>query len=227
MNFVTKVLGSVFEKLGPRVRRRNQNLEYWEKRAKKFGVLAVLNLAHGNENIAAVTDMQESILFPLLESLLVGTEKTVLDFGCGPGRFTRKLAKLVGGRAVGVDPVQRFLDIAERDEAVEFRLIENGSLPIADCTIDVAWVCLVMGAMVKEEGFERAIAEIDRVLKPGGLLFLVENTHPNKNAHYWVYRRVEDYQHAFSKARIKLEFLCNYDDLGEQISVMAGRKPLN
>jgi ubiquinone/menaquinone biosynthesis C-methylase UbiE len=51
----------------------------------------------------------KEILFPLLQSQLTGTECNLLDFGCGPGRFTTDLAELISGKAVGVDVVPDLL----------------------------------------------------------------------------------------------------------------------
>lgn len=81
----------------------------WKKRAQQYGVRAVLNIGHSEEEVDAVTKMQKEKIFPVLKNALTGKEKTILDFGCGPGSFTSDLAELVKGDAMGVDPAQQSL----------------------------------------------------------------------------------------------------------------------
>ena len=58
--------------------------------------------------------------------------------------------------------------------------------------------------------------------RPGGLLFLVENTSEGKGSPRWRFRREEDYRRLFPA--IDLAHLYDYFDVGERISVLAGRK---
>ena len=195
--------------------------QYWERRARDFGPRSVLNLGHPASEYHAVTETQRRELFPLLKRLLRGDEKLALDFGCGPGRFTRDLAELIGGRAVGLDIVRRYLDAAPRDPRVDYRLMREGSIAVPDGCADVVWVCLVLGGL-DGATLTRSALEIARVLAPGGLLFLVENTSRMPDSPHWKFRPVDQYLAMFPP--IALEHLHEYDDLGETISVMAGRR---
>ncbi|OLE22997.1 MAG: hypothetical protein AUI36_33665 [Cyanobacteria bacterium 13_1_40CM_2_61_4] len=197
-------------------------IEYWEQRAKKFGRRSVLNIGHSEEEMEKVTQWQKEILFPLLRRQLTGTEKTILDFGCGPGRFTRDLAELIHGKAIGVDPVERFLKMAPRDDRVEYRHLSGGRIPCAAASMDMAWICLVFGGLTDPQSLDTAVQEIDRVLKPGGLLFLVENTSKKPDADYWRFRSPDAYRQLFRFALLAV--MSQYNDLGETITVMAGRK---
>lgn len=194
----------------------------WKKRAKQYGTRAVLNIGHSDEEIEAVTRMQKDKIFPFLKRELTGREKTILDFGCGPGRFTPDLAELIQGKAIGVDPIQDFLEMAPRGGNVEYRLMKEIIIPLADESIDVVWVCLVLGGIIKERVLRNIVSEVDRVLKPGGLIVLIENTTDAKDGEYWKFRSVEFYQYLFGFAELK--HFSDYYDLGERISVMAGRK---
>jgi SAM-dependent methyltransferase len=204
--------------------RRNPSstLSYWEQRAARFGRRAVLNLSHAEEELGAVTDFQKREIYPCFRQLLRGDEQVVLDFGCGPGRFTGDLAELIAGSAIGVDPIRRFLELAPKHNHVEYRTITAGTLPLPDMSVDVIWVCLVLGGIVDPLLLDRTVAELERVLKSGGLLFVVENTAEQPAASYWVYRSVAEYVRMFPFAQ--LAHLRDYWDLGERISVMAGRK---
>lgn len=110
---------------------------------------------------------------------------TVLDLGCGSGRDCYLLSRLVGesGKIIGVDMTEEQLEIAKRhtdwhaerygyaQSNVEFiqGYIENlASAGIADNSIDVVVSnCVVNLSPDKQQ----VLAEILRVLKPGGELY--------------------------------------------------------
>ncbi len=196
--------------------------QYWEQRARKFGVRSVLNIGHKEDEINAVTKMQRGILFPVLSEQLKLKDQHLLDFGCGPGRFTQDLAGLIGGRAVGVDPIQHLLDLAQPTDHVEYRRIRNGVIPAEDQSFDIVWVCLVLGGIIDKQDFTDAVHEIGHVLKPGGLLFMAENTSEKPDSDYWKFRPVEEYEILFPFT--PLSHLADYSDLGERISIFSGRK---
>jgi SAM-dependent methyltransferase len=197
-------------------------LDYWRRRADAHGARAVLNLQHPESEADAVTQMQKREIFPHLRARLAPDDRAVLDFGCGPGRFSVALAELTGGRVIAVDPIERFLSLAPKHRDVEYRVVERGRIPADDGTIDVAWVCLVLGGITDPKLLDAAAREIDRVLRPGGLLFLIENTSDKPNTQHWHFRTPDEYARLFCAS--PLEHLHDYDDLGERISVMAGRK---
>jgi SAM-dependent methyltransferase len=211
----------IWQALTDRFRARASRL-YWQRRVRRHGARAVFNLGYEPEQLDAVTRRQKEILFPLLRQQLRGDEGTLLDLGCGPGRFTVALAELFGGRAIGVDPMRELLDLAPAHAAVEYRVQKSpGRIPLADKSIDVVWVCLVLGVITNETELQSTIAEIKRVLRPNGLLFLVENTAAKPAARQIQYRSVERYRELLPFAR--LQHLSDYEDLGEPISILAGR----
>ncbi len=110
---------------------------------------------------------------------------TVLDLGCGSGRDCYLLSKLVGeeGRVIGVDMTPEQLEVATRhrdwhadrfgyqNSNVEFLYghIENlATLGIADNSIDVVVSNCVINLSPEKA---QVMAEIFRVLKPGGELY--------------------------------------------------------
>jgi len=209
-----KVIGAPRDSVG---------IPYWEKRAKEYGARSVLNIGHTEEEAAAVTEMQIREIFPYLQQQLDGTERVILDYGCGPGRFTTKLADLICGEAIGVDPINTLIDLAPRAANVRYVLAREGRIPLADSCVDVIWICLVLGGIVPE-AIEPTCQEIQRVLKPRGLLFLVEGTpegQPDSAAYR--FRSVQQYAEMFASF-VSLKHLHDYYDLGERISLLAGRK---
>jgi SAM-dependent methyltransferase len=196
-------------------------LAYWEWRAERYGARSVYHLGHDAADLDAVTRVQAERFLPELRRRLRGDEKLALDFGCGPGRFTRILAEAIGGRAVGVDPTAALLDLAPPSERTEFRRMQDGRVPLPAGAVDVAFVCLVLGGIADGE-VEPAAREIARVVAPGGLLLLLENTADKPDARHWHYRSLDAYRALFPD--FALLHAGDYDDLGERISILAGRR---
>ena len=196
-------------------------IDMWEKRAKRYGVRAVLNIGHSDAEIEKVTNIQKENIFPFLRQELSGNEKVILDLGCGPGRFTHDLAEIIRGKAIGVDPIKYFLDIAPKKNNVEYRLMKKGILPITDKSIDVVWICLVLGGIIKKRVLNKMVSEVNRVLKPDGIIMLIESTTDKPDGQYWKHRSIEEYQGIFSTYSLKN--LGSYEDMGDNISIMAGK----
>lgn len=193
---------------------------YWAKRALQHGERSVLNLGHREAEIPQVTAMQREKLFPLLRAQLRGHERLVLDYGCGPGRFTVELADIVRGRAIGVDPTEQLIEIAPTSPRVEYHVLRQAKLPLPDASVDVVWICMVLGC-IPDERLALSIDELRRVMRFDGLVFLVENTAERPDRPYFHFRPVEKYRALFSWAA--LEPIGDYEDLGERISALAGR----
>jgi SAM-dependent methyltransferase len=102
------------------------------------------------------------------EWLPPGGKGSVLELGCGPGRFVAILASL-GYDVVGVDPHEYpDWEVIKRHRAVDFRSgIKAEHLPFPDRSFDFV-ACL--GALLYFEDADLALQEIHRVLKPGGRL---------------------------------------------------------
>jgi len=197
--------------------------EYWEERTARFGRRAVVHLGHTDAEVDAVTRRQEEVLFPLLASALNGAERVILDFGCGFGRFTPGLARVAGGRAVGVDPSPGLLELAPRSDGVEYRRMEGGRVPLPEGSVDAVWTAVVLGCITEDPDVRFAASEILRVLRPGGVLFLAENTSDKPSGKHFVFRTADAYRELFRP--VPLECVSTYEDLGETISVLVGRKP--
>ena len=145
----------------------------------------------------------------------------ILDVTCGTGSVVRRLAAR-GHLVVGVDPVAHYFELAPRAPGVEYRRLEGRRIPADDESFDVVWICLVLGGIVSARELKQTVREIERVLKAGGLVFLVENTAETPDGMYWKYRSVDDYRRLFSS--VELKGISEYIDIDQRISVMAGRK---
>jgi SAM-dependent methyltransferase len=97
-----------------------------------------------------------------------------LDVGCGPGETD---AFLVGrlGAIEGVDVSQGVVDAArERNPSVAYEAYDGEHLPYADGAFDLVFsICVVHH--VPPERWEGYVAELARVVRPGGVLALIEH----------------------------------------------------
>jgi ubiquinone/menaquinone biosynthesis C-methylase UbiE len=100
----------------------------------------------------------------------------VVDVGCGPGRFLREAAER-GAEAVGVDPSAQMRRLAARFTPARLRprvTVLDGSaerLPLEDGSATVAWA---VASVHHWSDVDAGLAELRRVLAPGGRLLLAE-----------------------------------------------------
>jgi len=104
----------------------------------------------------------------------------VLDVGCGTGSLTIAAARAAGptGRVVGIEPgtemIERARAKARRAKLpIEFVATAGEALPFPDGSFDVVLVSLVLHQLPSDP-LHRAMAEIRRVLAPGGRLLAVD-----------------------------------------------------
>lgn len=108
---------------------------------------------------------------PVFEEFLGRGGLRVLESGCGTGRWMAYFEKL-GNQAVGVDDSWGPLQVARKhDPALRLARANALATPFKANSFDAAFSSYV--AEHFEEGPEELFGEIHRVLKPGGLLFVV------------------------------------------------------
>jgi ubiquinone/menaquinone biosynthesis C-methylase UbiE len=99
-----------------------------------------------------------------------------IDLACGPGTFTRPLAARVG-RAIGADLTPAMVEKARSEAArdgitnIEFICADIYALPFADGTAGIVSCGYAFHHMTD---VRRALAEMARVLQPGGRLAITD-----------------------------------------------------
>ena len=110
----------------------------------------------------------------------VAPGETVLDHACGAGMDLLLAAGKVGprGRAIGIDMTPAMIECAARaarqaglSHIAEFRQGYYESLPVPDASVDVV---ISNGVLNLSPDKHRVMAEVFRVLKPGGHLYLAD-----------------------------------------------------
>ena len=128
-------------------------------------------------DLVAATRPARSYKHELLKALCIGAGDHVLDLGCGPATDLAALAEEVGasGRVIGVDQDPAMVATARARIAVypnvEVREADAHHLPLDAATIDRARADRVLMHVADPSA---VLAELRRVLRPGGLLALAE-----------------------------------------------------
>ncbi len=108
---------------------------------------------------------------PMMERVTRQPFSSALDIGCGEGRFCRMM-QAHGIRTTGIDPTVALIDQARSlDPAGDYQVGRAEALGIPDRSFDLAVSYLTLIDIPDLSG---AIAEIYRVLRPGGT-FLIAN----------------------------------------------------
>ena len=112
---------------------------------------------------------------PACEALVALTQDSpgeVLEVGCGTGAFaSRFAAALPEARFVAVDQSERFVELTAR-RGLDSRHADVQDLPFDDDSFDAV---AAMWMLYHVTNLHRGLAEIRRVLRPGGRLVAVTN----------------------------------------------------
>jgi SAM-dependent methyltransferase len=181
------VVGIALEILAPRNLQRLGSIGIWM--GGSFTLTSLLMIASSRTGKLRARDR-------LLDRLELGGHETVLDVGCGHGLLLVGAAKrLSTGRAIGIDlwstrdqadnSAAAALANAEAEgvrDRVEVRDGDMRALPLADASVDVVVSSLAIHNLSASGDREIAIAEIVRVLRPGGAVALIDIAHVGEYA---------------------------------------------
>lgn len=112
--------------------------------------------------------------------------QTILDLGCGTGRFSGALAARFHADVIGIDPSKKMLDEA-RSKQVDARVLyQPGSgeaIPLADSSIDLIFMSMSFHHF---QDPSLASAECRRVLRDGGKVFVRTGTRERISSYPYV-----------------------------------------
>jgi ubiquinone/menaquinone biosynthesis C-methylase UbiE/uncharacterized protein YbaR (Trm112 family) len=154
----------------------------------EVGLKIIARIAHASGHSAACppsfswyfeSDFRKKLMRPVLDRLGIIPGEHVLELGPGPGAFSIDAARRAGpeGRLTVVDIQPAMIaKVEERFRAAgitnaETRVAGAYELPLADSSIDRAFLVTVLGEIADPR---RALAELHRVLRPGGVLSVTE-----------------------------------------------------
>lgn len=134
------------------------------------------------------------------------TDRAVLDVGCGKGRFISRLkSSFPGARAYGMDVCNAMLK--SLPEGVTPSLGTALDIPFPDSYFDYAFCVESLEHVVNTSA---ALAELSRVLKPGGTVVIVDKNRANQGQ-----LEIAEWEQWFSES----EFANLLDRAGFEVSV--------
>ena len=108
---------------------------------------------------------------------LSSKDARILDVACGTGDLSLTLFETTGAGVVGTDFCRPMLDIAAGKTSGRIRYVEGDALdlPFRDGTFDVVTIAFGLRNL---SNVESGLAELSRVLKPGGWVAVLEFSRP-------------------------------------------------
>ena len=149
-----------------------------------------------------VMHAEERAMLGLMPAKLQG--QTVLDVGCGSGRYMLHALLRGATRVTGVDLSPEMLQRAGAelsalppDVDAEIELVQGSlaALPVSDALADLTVCGLVVGHL---EDLRASLAELQRVTRPGGRL-LCSDVHPIGHALGWL----RDFKHGDQRYAVR------------------------
>jgi ubiquinone/menaquinone biosynthesis C-methylase UbiE len=108
-----------------------------------------------------------------IQKIVTAPIETILDLGCGEGRFSIPLATEFNATVYGIDPSQKMLSLArKRDHAIPRVKYVQGcgeQIPLDDNEVSLVFMSMVLHHL---ESKDKTIAEIKRVLSNNGYLVI-------------------------------------------------------
>ena len=152
--------------------------------AEAYALWAASYPAHAHN---PVMQAEERAMLALMPATLQG--RSVLDAGCGSGRYMLHALRRGAARVSGVDLSPAMLERAgaalgvyAADAQIDLAQGCLTALPRPDASADLTVCALVLGHLEK---LQPALAELARVTRPGGTL-LCSDVHPIGHALGWV-----------------------------------------
>lgn len=144
----------------------DQVLDRFTKTAEQFAATARDRRSHDAERFAEF----------VTAGLPDASQLVAVDVACGPGTYTRPLARRVR-KTIGVDLTPAMLEQARAESArqglanMEWKLGDSHALPFADAAVGIVCCGYSLHHMLQPEG---VIAEMARIIAPGGRVAIVD-----------------------------------------------------
>lgn len=141
---------------------------YWDDRARRWGPLAA-----GYRN-AAMYQYEERLRWhAFMRRCRPQAGQRVLDLGCGPGRWSARLAEL-GCAVTAADISPEMLALAPTRDGINYVQGAAQDLELPDESFDLIVSVTVLQHITRADDFERALDNVARMLARSGRLAMIE-----------------------------------------------------
>ena len=151
--------------------------------------------------------------YPVVEGLFGNINgKSVLDYGCGTGTFSRFLQSK-GASVTGVDVSENMIAVAKRNssDTISYHSISSGALDfLSDNKFDFVVSNFVLCTIPSRQEISLILSQIYRVLKKEGLFVFMNSNWDRSNGREFI--------------SFKLDF-CNHLDSGNPVTATIKSKP--
>jgi ubiquinone/menaquinone biosynthesis C-methylase UbiE len=108
--------------------------------------------------------------------------KTILDYGCGTGNYAYAISKLTTAKVYGIDPSDS-MRVKALEKGLDVRDGDHSYIPFEDAYFDFVYMTDVIHH-VPDIGM--MFSELFRILKPGGLVCVLTESHRQLETRFWV-----------------------------------------
>jgi 2-polyprenyl-3-methyl-5-hydroxy-6-metoxy-1,4-benzoquinol methylase len=168
--------------------------ETWDNIAKDYAA-----------NFNAITDWK--LGFTEVEKLLRNIQgKNLLDYGCGNGKFSRRLRDL-GALVTAVDLSENAIALANQEDSrnIEYKVIRDDDLCfVKEKSMDYATATFVLCTMQQRAQIQTIVDNIYKKMKKGGC-FVVLEPHPDSLGYKYISTRRNKPQKIESGTPIKVQ----------------------
>jgi SAM-dependent methyltransferase len=131
----------------------------------------------------------------LVEALSEAAPRSLLEVGCGTGELAERIQRELCARIVALDLSDRMVELS-RARGVDARRGDAQQLPFPDGSFDCALAAWML-YHVPDRG--RALAELARVIRPGGRLVAVTNGAASLGELWGLFGEAAAREHPFSR----------------------------
>lgn len=114
----------------------------------------------------------EDVRAGVVQALVAARPRRILEVGCGWGELAEWIARDTGAEVVATDLSPRMVELS-RQRGLDAQLADVQHLPFDDGTFDAA---VAAWMLYHVPDLDRGLAELARVLRPGGRLVAVTNS---------------------------------------------------
>jgi ubiquinone/menaquinone biosynthesis C-methylase UbiE len=124
------------------------------------------------DKVAGYKNFTTPVCMELLRKYL-RSDSRILDFGCGQGRILQQLKDEGFYNLYGVDISKNMIEIAGKNlPRMDLKVTTDVTIPYNDSAFDCVIIAAVLTCIISSDEQKKLIAEIKRVLKPEGFVYI-------------------------------------------------------